>query len=97
MNKYLKMGGLSSLLGAPKSNENPLPDGKGRSSIFEHGSIYWSPETGAHPIWGRIGDKWAEKKWESGFLGYPITDEDLNPDERGVRQGFQGGSVYWSP
>lgn len=91
------MGGIRSKLGAPTSNEKTLPDGQGRANSFEHGSIYWSPPSGAHPIWGRIGDKWADKKWESGFLGYPTTDEDLNPDNRGFRQVFQGGSIYYSP
>ncbi|MDV6278242.1 hypothetical protein R3Q06_32780 [Rhodococcus erythropolis] len=89
--KYESMGGIRSKLGVPTSNEKTLPDGQGRANSFEHGSIYWSPPSGAHPIWGRIGDKWADKKWESGFLGYPTTDEDLNPDNRGFRQVFQGG------
>ncbi|MFC9762741.1 amidase domain-containing protein [Rhodococcus jostii] len=97
LDKYRAMGGPSGSLGYPTTNENVLPDQVGRSSVFEHGSIFWSPNFGAHPIWGRIGDKWGQKGWEGGFLHYPTSDELRNPDGRGLHQTFQGGSIYWSP
>ncbi|MFC9764443.1 LGFP repeat-containing protein [Rhodococcus jostii] len=91
------MDGPRGSLGMPTSNEKVLPDQVGRVSVFEHGSIYWSPSSDAHSIWGRIGDKWGQKGWEGGFLHYPTSDELRNPDGRGVHQSFQGGSIYWSP
>lgn len=94
--KYEAMGGINGILGAPKSSENPLPDGKGRSSVFEHGSIYWSPQTDAHSIGGAIRDKWAEKGWEAGPLGYPVSDE-VEIRDGGRLNHFTGGSIYWSP
>ncbi|MFC9768204.1 LGFP repeat-containing protein [Rhodococcus jostii] len=97
LEKYKTMDGPRGSLGMPTSNEKVLPDQVGRVSVFEHGSIYWSPSSDAHPVWGRIGDKWGEKGWEGGILGYPITDELRNPDGRGVRQFFERGAVYWSP
>ncbi|MFD7043240.1 LGFP repeat-containing protein [Rhodococcus jostii] len=97
LDKYRAMGGPSGSLGYPTTNENVLPDQVGRSSVFERGSIFWSPSSDAHSIWGRIGDKWGQKGWEGGFLHYPTSDELRNPDGRGLHQTFQGGSIYWSP
>ncbi|WP_413754339.1 hypothetical protein [Streptomyces sp. R-74717] len=31
-------------------------------------------ETGAHPVWGAIRDKWGGLGWEGGKLGFP-TDQ----------------------
>ena len=44
--EYLRHGGHTSDLGYPVSDEQPTPDGRGRISYFEHGSISWYPETG---------------------------------------------------
>ncbi|MDQ6727405.1 MAG: hypothetical protein M3066_14740 [Actinomycetota bacterium] len=41
------MGWERSFLGYPTSNELSTEDGTGRYSEFQHGSIYWSPGTGA--------------------------------------------------
>lgn len=45
--QYINMGAERSRLGYPVTDELPAPDGAGRVSNFENGSIYWSPETGA--------------------------------------------------
>ena len=44
------MGGHNSDLGFPISDELTTPDGIGRYSVFEGGMIYWTPQTGAHPV-----------------------------------------------
>ncbi|WP_344962615.1 DUF2599 domain-containing protein [Streptomyces thioluteus] len=95
--KYQEMGGESSPLGCPKTDELTTPNGVGRYNTFVGGSIYWSPDTGAHPVWGAIGDKWGTLGWEAGYLGFPAGDELANPDGAGRRQQFQGGTVYWHP
>lgn len=95
--KYRALGGCSSFLGAPTTPETTTPDGVGRYSVFQTGSIYWTPSTGAFEVHGLIRDKWAELGWEVGLLGYPITDETPTPDGIGRYNVFQGGSVYWSP
>ncbi|MER7844242.1 hypothetical protein ABTZ03_09895 [Kitasatospora sp. NPDC096077] len=84
-------------LGCPQTDEQTAPDGVGRFSVFDGGSIYWSPATDAHAIWGLIRDKWAALGWEKGSLGYPTSDELSLPDGAGKRQVFQGGSLYWHP
>ncbi|MFF8846445.1 hypothetical protein ACF08N_27635 [Streptomyces sp. NPDC015127] len=95
--KYEQMGGETSLLGCPTTDELPTPDGRGRYNHFEGGSIYWTPTTGAHPVWGAVRDKWASMGWEASKLGYPVGDELTNPDGQGKRQQFEGGTVYWHP
>ena len=79
------------------SDEGPLPDGRGRCRDFEHGSIYWTPETGAHEVHGDIRVKWAQLGGSGGFLGYPLTDETGCPDGHGRFNHFEGGSIYWTP
>lgn len=69
----------------------------GRMQIFQGGSVYWTPLTGAHSIGGSIRTKWGQTGWEGGILGFPTTDELVNPDQVGRRQGFERGVIYWSP
>ncbi|HZM76407.1 MAG TPA: hypothetical protein VFC19_11800 [Candidatus Limnocylindrales bacterium] len=45
---WLELGGESGTLGYPTSDEIPTTDGRGRRNRFEHGEIWWYPETGAH-------------------------------------------------
>ena len=85
------------MLGAPITNELATPDGVGRYSVFERGSIYWTRKTGAHVVHGIIRDKWRDLGWEPGVLGYPISDEVTTPDRVGRYNVFEGGSIYWTP
>jgi hypothetical protein len=94
--KYRSIGGCGSILGAPVSEELGTPDTRGRYTVFEKGSIYWTAELGAHEVHGVIRDKWKELGWEPGVLGYPITDEITTPDEQGRYNVFERGSVYWT-
>lgn len=94
--KYLALGGCGSVLGAPTSAEQGTPDGVGRYSVFEHGSIYWTPDGGAFEVHGQIRDEWASVGWEAGILGYPITDEVTTPDGLGRYGVFERGSIYWT-
>jgi hypothetical protein len=93
-NKYDALGGCNSVLGPPITEERGTPDGVGRYSVFEEGSIYWTPQLGAHEVHGRIRDAWAAAGWEAGRLGYPISDEYADGDGR--RRDFELGSIHWS-
>jgi hypothetical protein len=95
--RYLEMGAEAGLLGRPVTDELGTPNGKGRYNHFANGSIYWSPETGAHEVYGHIRDKWASMGWENSFLGFPVTGELGTPDGVGRFNHFQGGSIYWTP
>lgn len=46
--KYKELGAERSRLGYPVSDEAEAPDGYGRVSRFQHGSIYWDADNGAH-------------------------------------------------
>ncbi len=94
--KYRALGGCGSILGAPITGEITTPDRVGRYNVFEKGSIYWTPQLGAHEVHGRIRDKWKDLGWEPGVLGYPITDEIQTPDRRGRYNVFERGSIYWT-
>ena len=91
-----------SWIGNPKdegagADEGPLPDGRGRVRDFDNGSIYWSPETGAHEVHGAIRDKWASLGWERSRLGFPTSDERTPPDGHGRISEFEGGVIVWTP
>jgi uncharacterized protein with LGFP repeats len=81
-------------LGYPLTDDTATPDGQGRYVHLEHGSIYWSPHTGAHEVHGVIRDKWASMGWERSALGYPTSDERQDGVYR--RSNFQRGYIRWS-
>lgn len=91
--KWAELGWEAGALGYPISNETKTADGVGRFNVFQHGSIYWSPSTGAHEVRGAIRDKYAQTGWETGPLGYPTSDEYAVSGGR--RSDFQHGSITW--
>ncbi|WP_052030658.1 alpha/beta hydrolase-fold protein [Rhodococcus triatomae] len=95
--EYQAMGGPSGPLGLPTTSEFGTPDGRGRGNHFQSGSIYWTPQTGAHSVRGAIRDLWSSQGWETGPLGYPVGDEINTPSKDGAVQGFEIGAIYWSP
>src|SRR5919112_1138644 len=95
--KWGQLGREGGFLGAPLTDETGTPDGVGRYNHFEGGSIYWTPETGAHEVHGAIRELWSGLGWEQSFLGYPTTDESDTAGGRGRFNHFEGGSIYWSP
>lgn len=85
-------------LGWPLTGEFcDLRDG-GCGTQFENGSIYFSPDSGAHMVRGKIRDVWAAKGWETSYLGYPTSEENcsIGGDRDACFQSFQFGSIYWS-
>ncbi|MEV4142891.1 PQQ-dependent sugar dehydrogenase [Amycolatopsis sp. NPDC049691] len=92
--------GYGALLGYPTNDEDGTPDGVGRFNHFlkgnNVGSIYYTPATGAHAIYGEIRKKWAAYGYEKG-LGYPTNDEDGTPDGIGRFNHFSlGHSIYFT-
>ncbi|WP_336027888.1 hypothetical protein [Geodermatophilus sp. FMUSA9-8] len=70
--------------------------GGGCFQAFEGGSLYWSPDSGAHFLTGAVRDKWGTRFYEGGPLGYPMTDQVTTPNGAAQYVHFQGGSIYWS-
>ena len=84
-------------LGYPRSELNcDLVDG-GCWQDFQNGAMYWTAETGAHSVVGAIRTRWGAQGWETGALGYPITDVYCGLTQGGCFQQYEGGSIYWSP
>jgi hypothetical protein len=92
--KYQSLGGCASFLGAPTTDEGNCSDGRGGYRLFEHGAIYWSPQTNAHEIHGAIYAKWRSLGSEKSHLGYPKSDE--HDIAGGRRSDFEHGSISWN-
>ena len=94
---WAQIGWERSHLGYPVTDESSCPDGVGRFNHFQGGSIYWTPDTGAHEVHGAIRERWSQLGWERSHLGYPVTSETACPDGVGRFNHYQGGSIYWTP
>jgi len=97
--KWQSLGLQLSTLGYPITDERGAPDNIGRYNHFEHGSIYWTLNTGAHEIHGPILNLWAKLGYERSGLGYPTSDVDkvCNKYGCGNVSKFQHGYIYWFP
>lgn len=99
--KWAAAGGVE--FGYPVIDERVTSDGRGRYVHVRgvqypdrpEASIFWTPQTGAHTIYGAIRDAWAKQGWERGPLGYPISDEYQSNTFRRVN--FEGGYIRWAP
>jgi hypothetical protein len=85
---------MNSALVAPTSAEKP-GQGPTRYATFVHGSIYWSPKTGAEPVSGAIRDAWAALGYERSPLGLPTSGEIQEPEW--IVQNFQHGTLNFDP
>lgn len=88
--RWESMGGMKSLLGAPKSPE-AAGAGSARYVNFEGGAIYWSPQSGAEPVTGEIYRAWGALGFERGALGLPTSGEIQEP--LWIKQNFQHGTL----
>ncbi|GAA4423086.1 PQQ-dependent sugar dehydrogenase [Actinokineospora soli] len=91
--RWKAMGSEKSVLRYPTTDERPTADGVGRYNHFQGGSIYYTPRTGAHEVYGHIRAKWASLGWERSYLGYPTKGEYAVPGGR--RGDFQGGYIVY--
>jgi hypothetical protein len=94
--KWVSLGGQSSPLGLPISDEEPVgpgaalnrfavPIGTETTSI---GAIVFTRQFGAHAVWGAIAVSWQLSNAQVGPLGYPITDVKPTPDGIGAYARF---------
>lgn len=95
--KYSEWDKINGYLGYPTSDVLILPDRIGKYQWYQHGSIYWSPSTGANTVIDKIRDEWSRNGFETGYLGYPIADQKMTGDRNGLYQEFQHGTIFWSP
>jgi hypothetical protein len=95
--RWQELGAEGGLLGYPTSDTLAASDAVGRYNHFQNGSIYWSPQTGAHEVRGAIRARWAALGWERSVLGYPTSDERQTLDKAGFYNDFQKGRIEWKP
>lgn len=84
-----------SIVGACTTNEFPM--GRGVAQEFRNGTAYWSPETGAHALYGTINGLYASMGAATSWLGFPRSTEMGTPNGRGRYVHFENGSIYWTP
>lgn len=110
INKYAELNGDQGFLGKPLNyDENvEINEVKGLMRRFEHGYIFWSPETGAREVHGDILTAYLNHNNAYGhwpyddaiksdiFLGFPVSDEVTGAVARTRLSKFQNGAVYWS-
>ncbi len=94
---WSSQGGEDGPLGFPTSDEAGGPAKGGSSQRFQGGRITWSAATGARTTTGVIGALWDSQGRESGWLGFPTSDEVAGLADGGTYQAFQGGQIHWSP
>lgn len=97
-NKWGQLGYEAGTLGYPTTDETTNTDRTGKNNKFaKNGAIFWSSATGANMVQGPMLDWWGLHNYESGLLGYPMTDPLTNPDGAGKRQQFtKSRYLYWS-
>jgi S-formylglutathione hydrolase FrmB len=83
-------------LGPCVADERTLA-GKARYQEFANGTVYWSPDTGAHFVKGQILGTYQSLQGPDGTLGLPTTSETRTADGRGAFNHFEDGSIFWSP
>ena len=87
----------SGVIGTCVNDEyNAGKDGKGKAQDFRGGTAFWSPNTGAHALYGAILAKYNALGGAAGWLGFPTTGELQAPDGQGRFVHFENGSVYWT-
>lgn len=76
------------------NNEYDIAGGKAQD--FYQGRAYWSADTGAFALYGRINARYSEIGGPNSWLGFPTSAE--RPLENGGRYvTFEKGNIYWSP
>lgn len=95
--KWRAQGAENGPLGYPTTDEvRGIRDG-GTWQGFQGGAIMFSPASGAAISSGPIRDKWAATGFESGRLGYPVTDVITGLKDGGAFQNYQGGAILLTP
>ena len=97
--RYAALGGVSSFLGRPTSDEENA-EGGGRVSKFAGGDIYWLGVSGANEVHGAIRERYLALRGPGGPLGYPTCGE-TQVMSRGKEIGrfnrfSNNGAIYWS-
>ncbi|WP_409186001.1 RICIN domain-containing protein [Amycolatopsis sp. VS8301801F10] len=98
LDKLLSLGGPKALQGSLE-NQWAAPDNIGQGLFLRRPDntylyIMWSPDSGAHLLFGGIGGYWANHGNIDTF-GYPTTDEMIHSPDNISYFHFTRGAIYW--
>jgi len=92
--KYAALGGIKGFLGAVRTPEEALPDGRGRRARYVGGNIYSTPTTGAFEVHQPILDEYGRQGATTGKLLYPTSDTLTSSDKKSHFNNFERGRIY---
>jgi len=95
LGKYLSLGGVTSVLGWPVSDERDAAVPSSRTSAFQRGRIYRHRDTGAHAVHGAIARAYRRAGGAGSPLGLPVSDEGDAATPGSRTSAFQRGRIYW--
>ncbi|KZB85913.1 RICIN domain-containing protein [Amycolatopsis regifaucium] len=103
LDKLLALGGPAGVGGA-MTDQVPAKDGNGQvlrvvkpTMGGQNLHIVWSASTGAHIVFGMIGEIWAASGGETGPYGYPLADEATVSGTNVRHSRFATGTIYYVP
>jgi hypothetical protein len=84
------------ILGYPVRDFAPLDGATGRGAVqaFQGGVLYRKDGADGFVVHGSIGKRWADEGYELGPLGWPVSNEAVDPNGNRY-QLFENGSLYW--
>lgn len=92
--KYRELGHWDGFLGPPVADTTIVSDGSGWMSKFHGGEMYWSQDTGANALAGKILKHWKSLGGVRSYLRYPTSNTSPLDVDRGTITTFQGGDIY---
>ena len=100
LKKYLSLGGPEGSLGFPINDETQVADLVGQFNDFSEpggASIYWSPNTGAYLVSGKVLEAWRASGATNSPFGYPNADTTtVNATNVSQFVGPGGTEIRWS-
>ena len=98
---YYWANGASGKFGEPTTNEFSLRDGGVGQAFAKNYTIYWTPRTGAYPVYfsGGIGARYRTGGYENGY-GYPVFAETAISGGAMQKFALADGrrfAFYWTP
>ena len=93
--RHVSLGGAGGILGAASGEVHDVVGGIAQTYV--DGSIYWSPETGAHAVHGDVDRRYRTLGGPASAWGLP-TSEETDGEVAGARlNAFVDGVIVWSP
>ncbi len=89
--RWRHLGATRSRLGSPTTREFPV--GRGAIQVFDGGRIYWSSDTGAREVYGRLLTAYREWGGPLSNLRWPVSGVQRAVDG-GHKVKFQSGRIY---